>query len=162
MRLGSDLFSGHIRIYRHDDAPLQNSCPLLYPQLKGYNEMAAVRIDLPCPHEDGIMKIMEIDNLSGQGTSLQAHLLSEIQAIGKKYIIEKIVMFGSRARGDYHEKSDIDLAVYVEADPQKRALISMDLDDLRSLLKVDVVFMRPEMDPVLRANIECEGVVIYE
>lgn len=108
------------------------------------------------------MKIMATDNLSEQGISLQARIISEIQAIGEKYAIEKIVMFGSRARGDYHEKSDIDLAVYVETDPQKRARISLDLDDLRTLLKVDVVFMKPEMDPVLRANIECEGVVIYE
>lgn len=27
-------------------------------------------------------------------------------------MIEKIVLFGSRARGDYHRSSDIDLAVY--------------------------------------------------
>ena len=109
-----------------------------------------------------MMNMMAADNLPEQGISLQAHILSEIQSIGKKYNIEKIVLFGSRARGDYHDKSDIDLAVYVEADPQKRAHISLDLDDLRTLLKVDVVFMKPEMDPVLRANIEREGVVIHE
>ena len=109
-----------------------------------------------------MMNVMATDNLSERGIFLQAHVFSEILAIGKKYTIEKIVLFGSRARGDCHAKSDLDLAVYAGTDPQKCARVSLDLDDLRTLLKVDVVFMKPEMDPVLRANIEREGVVVYE
>ena len=36
----------------------------------------------------------------------------QIIEIAKKNKIEKIVLFGSRARGDNQPKSDIDLAVY--------------------------------------------------
>lgn len=103
---------------------------------------------------------MKIPPMDGHA-ALEA-VLPEIRAIGKKHGVNRIVLFGSRARGDCHEKSDIDLAVYVETDPKKRARISLDLDDLHTLLKVDVVFMKPEMNPELRANIECEGVVVYE
>ena len=38
-------------------------------------------------------------------------LLSEIVAIAKSHKIEKLLLFGSRARGDNNEHSDIDLAV---------------------------------------------------
>ena len=37
-------------------------------------------------------------------------LYSLIAALGEKYNAEKILLFGSRARGDNHERSDIDLA----------------------------------------------------
>lgn len=30
----------------------------------------------------------------------------------RRYGARKLVLFGSRARGDFHERSDIDLAVY--------------------------------------------------
>lgn len=36
----------------------------------------------------------------------------QIAHIGKRFGVEKIVLFGSRARGTNQEKSDIDLAVY--------------------------------------------------
>lgn len=39
-------------------------------------------------------------------------LYKAIAALGEKFNAEKIVLFGSRARGDNHERSDIDLAVH--------------------------------------------------
>lgn len=39
-------------------------------------------------------------------------ILDSIIDIGKQYGVERITLFGSRARGDYRERSDIDLAVY--------------------------------------------------
>ena len=44
------------------------------------------------------------------GISLQ--VIDEIVSLAQKHNIEKVVLFGSRARGDYHRASDIDLAVY--------------------------------------------------
>ena len=35
-----------------------------------------------------------------------------IALLGEKYHADKIVLFGSRARGDHKERSDIDLAIY--------------------------------------------------
>lgn len=40
---------------------------------------------------------------------LQEALIDEIIDIAEKNKISKLVLFGSRARGDYKERSDIDL-----------------------------------------------------
>jgi len=44
--------------------------------------------------------------------NLAERLIESIQDVGRKYAVEKIVLFGSRARGDNRLTSDIDLAVY--------------------------------------------------
>ncbi|MBB6495997.1 nucleotidyltransferase domain-containing protein [Methanococcus maripaludis] len=38
--------------------------------------------------------------------------LKSIVEVIKKYSVEKAVIFGSRARGDYKNTSDIDIAIY--------------------------------------------------
>ena len=42
---------------------------------------------------------------------IQAHVIEEIIALAKKYNLNQVILFGSRARGDYKSRSDIDLAV---------------------------------------------------
>ena len=56
----------------------------------------------------------------------------QIAHIGKRFGVEKIVLFGSRARGTNQEKSDIDLAVYgcekffdFQAEVEEKVLIIM-------------------------------------
>ena len=45
--------------------------------------------------------------------NLEKEIVEEIYEISKKYPeIEKVVLFGSRARGDNASRSDIDLAIY--------------------------------------------------
>ncbi len=39
-------------------------------------------------------------------------VINSIIDIGRQYGVKRITLFGSRARGDYRECSDIDLAVY--------------------------------------------------
>ncbi len=46
------------------------------------------------------------------GYGLTDEALNSIIDIGKKCELKRITLFGSRARGDYKERSDIDLAVY--------------------------------------------------
>ena len=68
-------------------------------------------------------------------------------------------LFGSRARGDYREKSDIDLAVY-DGDFARFAL---DVDDeTHTLLPYDIVDMNRHVDNELKESIEREGIVLYE
>lgn len=72
---------------------------------------------------------------------------------------QKLVLFGSRARGDNRPASDIDLAVYgVENELPLRAA----LDELPTLLKIDVVPVRKETDKLLLAEIERDGVLLME
>ena len=43
--------------------------------------------------------------------NLELGIQEDIIKLARKYQIEKVILFGSRARGDNREKSDIDLAV---------------------------------------------------
>ena len=50
---------------------------------------------------------MDIMKTSG----IKKKVIEEIRQLAVDYNIQKVILFGSRARGDYHERSDIDLAV---------------------------------------------------
>ncbi len=70
-----------------------------------------------------------------------------------------MLLFGSRARGDHKERSDIDLAVSGGNIVQFR----LDIDDeIRTLLMFDVVNLDGPVQERLREEIEREGIVIYE
>ncbi len=92
-------------------------------------------------------------------TGITQHVIDQIIDLAKQYNVRKLVLFGSRARGDYKEKSDIDLAVY-EGDCTR---FSLDIDDeTYTLLSYDVVDMNKPVDDELRESIEKEGIVLYE
>lgn len=88
-------------------------------------------------------------------------IFQEIKALGKKYQSQKIVLFGSRARGDNHSRSDIDLAIYGMQDCNQ-SLFWSDVDDLPTLLKFDLVFISDNTEQELIKNIEKDGVLLYE
>lgn len=44
-------------------------------------------------------------------TGIRMEVLEEIRKIAERYGIDKVLLFGSRARGDHKRTSDIDLAV---------------------------------------------------
>ena len=76
--------------------------------------------------------------------------------------VERVWLFGSRARGDHFERSDIDLAV--EAPRMERGewlKLSLDFEEeAPTLLCVDLVRME-EAPEHLRAQILQEGVVVH-
>lgn len=88
-------------------------------------------------------------------------LYTLIAALGEKYHAEKIVLFGSRARGDNRERSDIDLAIYGMPE-ENRARFWSDVDDLPTLLKFDLVHITSHTDAEFLQNIEKDGVTLYE
>lgn len=88
-------------------------------------------------------------------------IFHEIKALGEKYQAQKIVLFGSRARGDNHSRSDIDLAIY-GMKHRNQAQFWSDVDDLPTLLKFDLVFINDTTDQELIKNIEKDGVLLYE
>lgn len=77
--------------------------------------------------------------------------------------VEGIRLFGSRARGDGTERSDIDLAILCPAatagDWQKILDIAENAD---TLLNIDCVRLDTEADARLRAAIDRDGIVIYK
>ena len=93
------------------------------------------------------------------GTGIDDQVIKEIILLAEKYGIVKVILFGSRARGDYHRAGDIDLAVY-GADVSGFAL---DVEENTStLLTYDVIDMGKTLQAELLESIEKEGKVLYE
>ncbi len=85
----------------------------------------------------------------------------QIIEIAKKNKIEKIVLFGSRARGDNQPKSDIDLAVYGCKDYQK--FVEELNEELWSLLQLDIINMDDtNISEELIKEIERDGVDLHD
>lgn len=94
--------------------------------------------------------------------ALDDQLINAIQELGKKYEVEKIVLFGSRARGDNKPKSDIDLAIFTGNEFARKGNLYSEFDDLDTLLKIDVAFVTPDTDePDFLNRLKKEGVVLY-
>lgn len=92
-------------------------------------------------------------------TGIRDRVLKEIWELAQQYKIHKVILFGSRARGDYHKTSDIDLAV------SGGDIISFTIDvdeETYTLLKFDVVNLDGPVQQELRESIEKEGITIYE
>lgn len=94
-----------------------------------------------------------------KNTGIKEIVIQEICRLAQKYDIEKVVLFGSRARGNYKEKSDIDLA----CTGGNYTRFSLDVDDLTStLLQYDIVNLDGAIQKELLDSIYKEGMVIYE
>jgi len=97
-------------------------------------------------------------------TGISKRFINELQRLGaNNRQIEKIILFGSRARGDYHRSSDIDLAVFtINSSHSQQNLMEQSIYELATPLKIDVVFMNRLSKEKMILNIQKEGVVIYE
>lgn len=92
-------------------------------------------------------------------TGIKDSVMTEIRDLAKKYGICKVILFGSRARGDFHKTSDIDLATI----GGNHTRFSLDVEELTStLLKFDIVDLDVSVLQELRDSIEKEGIVLYE
>lgn len=85
----------------------------------------------------------------------------QLSLLGRTYQASRIVLFGSRARGDASERSDIDLAAF-DVPAEQQASFRLALDDLPTLLNFDLVFVQQDTNPVLLSEIERDGVIIYD
>ena len=87
-------------------------------------------------------------------------LYTQLAALVRQSGAQRLVLFGSRARGDNRYNSDIDLAVY--GMPQEnQGSFWMDCEDLPTLLKFDIVHIHDGMNPAFLQNIEKDGVTLY-
>lgn len=92
-------------------------------------------------------------------TGIRQNVLDEITEIAKKYDVCKVVLFGSRARGDYRRTSDIDLAVK----GGNFVYFALDVEeDTSTLLSYDIVDLNRSVQEELLESIENEGIIIYE
>ena len=92
-------------------------------------------------------------------TGIKAEVIEEIRKLARKYDVTKVILFGSRARGDFKRTSDIDIAV-TGGDFVRFAL---DVDEETStLLEYDIVDLDNDIQDELRDSIKKEGRILYE
>ena len=91
---------------------------------------------------------------------LSVELLEQLFALAERGGASRMVLFGSRARGDHRARSDIDLAVWGLDGPASGRL-RLALEELPTLLEFDLVCVDQETDRELLARILEEGVTLY-
>jgi len=90
---------------------------------------------------------------------LKSVIKEHLIALAKKYDIDKIILFGSRAKGTNRERSDIDLAV----SGKNVRDFTFDADELiPTLLKFDVTNLNSPHSKEFLDEIYNTGVSIYE
>lgn len=76
--------------------------------------------------------------------------------------IEKAMIFGSRARGNYKKASDIDIAIFSQNITSTRLnLLRNDFDELDIIYTVDIVDFYKVSKEELKNNIINEGIIIF-
>lgn len=73
--------------------------------------------------------------------------------------IEKVMIFGSRAKGNYSNGSDIDFAVWTDDEYAYR--LASDLYDLPTPYKFDVVNYKTLTHQGMKDSIDRDGVLFY-
>ena len=91
--------------------------------------------------------------------NIPGRVLKDVSAFARRHGIEKIILFGSRARGGHTERSDIDLAV---SGGDFNAFYWDVKEKTHSLLRLDLVDLDAGVSEELKTEIERDGVVIYE
>lgn len=92
-------------------------------------------------------------------TGIRDVVLKQIRDLAAQYGLRKVILFGSRVRGDFKERSDIDLAV--SGGDISGFALAVD-EETDTLLQYDVVNLDSRVDEALLKNIEKDGKVLYE
>ena len=91
-------------------------------------------------------------------------VIQELHDVFRRYAnIEKVLIFGSRSKGDYRAGSDIDLAVIgKDIDYSVLLDIQCDIDDLELLYSIDLLDYQKKKGTPIGDHIDRVGQVFYE
>lgn len=93
---------------------------------------------------------------------LPQRTINELAAFfASKPLIDKVVIFGSRAKGTFHNGSDIDLAVWTD-EHNNFFKIAGELDDLDTPYKFDVVDYKTLTHEGMKNSIDKDGIELYK
>lgn len=90
---------------------------------------------------------------------LPQNIMNSISDLACRCNLDKVILFGSRSRGDNRERSDIDLAI--QGGDTVAFAAGVD-EDIPTLLMFDVVDLDKPVQKELLDEIRKDGVVIYE
>ena len=86
------------------------------------------------------------------------YIRQTIEKIAPKYNLKKVTLFGSRARGNFREDSDIDLIVEFETKAVSLFTLTGLMNDLEEIfgVKVDVIHGPKKADWIIEIDKEIE------
>ena len=95
---------------------------------------------------------------------LKNEVIEAATAVFSRYKqIEKVVLFGSRAKGNYKNGSDIDIAISgMELQLNDQLRMMNELEELEMPYTFDVAFLHHISNPALLEHIKRIGIVIYD
>jgi proline iminopeptidase len=95
---------------------------------------------------------------------LSAAILDELQLVFSQFSdIDRVLIYGSRARGDFRPSSDIDLVVLAPTmTPAEFSTLWMALDDLPIIFRLDVSLHHEVADQQLKHNMLADGITLYQ
>ena len=103
--------------------------------------------------------VLRISEAAANDTGLSDEVILSICHIAEEFGIKKLILFGSRARGDYSRASDIDLA----ASGNDIGLFHTELEErVPTLLTFDVIDLGNKCSEDILKSINEEGIVFYE
>ena len=103
---------------------------------------------------------MPIDRSALGGLSVQA-VAAIRRVLSSHPSIDQVLLFGSRAKGNYKNGSDIDLAVFGAIDDSELGTIAWELDDLLLPWEIDLLQFDRIANPALCEHIDRVGQVFY-
>lgn len=94
---------------------------------------------------------------------LSTEILDALRLVFSQFSeIDRVLIYGSRARGDFRSGSDIDLAVVAPAmTPSDFSRLWMVLDDLPIIFRLDVSLWHETTDQQLKNNMLADGISLY-
>lgn len=105
------------------------------------------------------MALARFENMN-TGSILEYNFLKSLAELP---FVDQIILFGSRARGDNQDRSDIDLAIVCPQASDNDWLHVVDIiENADSLLKIDCVrFDKIDNQSLIKKNILIEGKILY-
>ncbi|MCR4914579.1 MAG: nucleotidyltransferase domain-containing protein [Prevotella sp.] len=91
-------------------------------------------------------------------------VIRELQDVFRRHAnIEKVLIFGSRSKGNYRAGSDIDLAVVGQGiDYSQLLAIQCEIDDLELLYSIDLLDYQKEKGTPIGDHIDRVAQIFYE
>lgn len=91
--------------------------------------------------------------------NIPGRIVKDVSMFACKHAVQRVILFGSRARGMNTERSDIDIAV---SGGDFDSFYWEIKENVHSLLTFDIIDLDSGISEELKKEIEKDGVIIYE